>query len=69
MLGNGSVGTWQRINTEIQNYRRTVGHVDLFGSPRSYERVKVHSSFVREFSVQLWSANQRKTEAEEVTDP
>jgi hypothetical protein len=26
------------------------------------------SSFVRELSVQLWSVNQRATEAEEVTD-
>jgi hypothetical protein len=25
-------------------------------------------SFVRELSVQMWSVNQRKTEAEEVTD-
>jgi hypothetical protein len=27
-----------------------------------------HAAFVRELSVQLWSANQRTTEAEEVTD-
>jgi hypothetical protein len=27
-----------------------------------------HTSFVREFSVQLWSVHQRTTEAEEVTD-
>jgi hypothetical protein len=27
----------------------------------------LHSAFVREFSVQLWSVNQRTTEAEEET--
>jgi hypothetical protein len=34
-----------------------------------YKREGTHeSSFVREFSVQLWGVNQRTTEAEEVTD-
>jgi hypothetical protein len=34
----------------------------------SFEGVSHRSSFVRELSVQLWSVNQRTTEAEEVTD-
>jgi hypothetical protein len=48
----------------------------LFGWKPSFESsgsvqessVILHSAFVREFSVQLWSVNRRTTEAEEVTE-
>jgi hypothetical protein len=38
--------------------------------PSDRDRIHImnQSAFVREFGVQLWSANQRTTEAEEVTD-
>jgi hypothetical protein len=36
--------------------------------PRIIKESSFLSSFVRELSVQLWSVNQRLTEAEEVTD-
>jgi hypothetical protein len=38
----------------------------LFQFRRVQSQAFLHSTFVRELSVQLWSANQRTTEAEEV---
>jgi hypothetical protein len=52
---------WQRIIHELLEmviYIRFAWNVVQFG----------RSSFERDFSVQLWSTNQRTTEAEEVTD-
>jgi hypothetical protein len=34
----------------------------------TYSNMRNHSALIREFIVHLWSANQRTTEAEEVTD-
>jgi hypothetical protein len=80
LLSNGSVSTfpWQRLNPEKQNNRGTVRHGDLYSVRLEVSSVQeiLHSvferafndSFVTEFSVQLWSVNQRTTEAEEVTD-
>jgi hypothetical protein len=77
LLANGSANTfsWQRINTGKHNNRGTVRHDDIFGSPRSYKRVNSFERVSRclafiirkrtqELSVQLWSVNQRTTEAE-----
>jgi hypothetical protein len=56
--------------------RRTVGDSNLYSVHLEVNSVQEssfvsgfnHSAFVREFSVQVWSVNQRATEAEEVTD-
>jgi hypothetical protein len=58
---------WQRIK---QSNTRAVGNCDLYSVLLEVSSVQdifvvVQSS---EFSVQLWSVNQRTTEAEEVTD-
>jgi hypothetical protein len=74
LLDNGSVSTFmrQRIEEvadelfEIINYIRLSSKLQMESSVQFREFN--HSAFVREFSVQLWSVNQRTTEAEEETD-
>jgi hypothetical protein len=59
---------WQQIKHELLDmmlYIRFAWKLVQFKRLQSQELL--HSAFVREFSVQLWSVNQRTTEAEEVT--
>jgi hypothetical protein len=57
------------VATNRRSNRRTVGDGDLYSARLEVKKEEFsYPAFVREFSVQLWSVNQRTAEAEEVTD-
>jgi hypothetical protein len=75
LLDNGSVNTFPRqlIGGVTDELFEMVIYIRLASKLQKESSVQFtrefnHSAFVGEFSVQLWSVNQRTTKAEQLTD-